>query len=144
MSERDRVWPSTFRVPWRQSGCCFLALLLLLADFAASPTLTGLSSRVVSAADAKPPVDARLLWRTGQYAECVDATAATLAKTETDEAARLLKLQAEMELGRYADALATLDAGLKKLPASVLLRWFGRDVCRYNQQAERAATLETQ
>ncbi len=82
------------------------------------------------------------LFRTGQYAECIEVTTKSLAKNEFDESQRVLKLRAEMELGLYAEALATLDAGLKKVSYSIDLRWFGRDACRVNQQAERVEKFD--
>ncbi len=54
------------------------------------------------------------LFRTGQYAECVDATALAIRESEFNENLRVLKLRAELELGRYVDATETLDATLKK------------------------------
>ena len=82
------------------------------------------------------------LYRTGKYAKCVTAAENELAKHEFNENFRLLKLRAEMELGRYADAAVTLDAALKKFGNSIELRWLGREVCRFNNQPERAAKLD--
>ncbi len=84
------------------------------------------------------------LWRIGQYAACADSAAVAIEENAYNESFRLLKLRAEMELGRFADALATLDAALKQFPQSLQLRWYGIDVCRYNQQAERAARLDAE
>ena len=84
------------------------------------------------------------LFRTGQYTECVDATAVAIRESEFNENLRLLKLRAELELGRYADAAETLDAGLKKFTTSIELRWLGRDVWRFNGQPERATELENE
>jgi tetratricopeptide (TPR) repeat protein len=95
-----------------------------------------------SSAAAADLVATNNLFRTGKYAECVDEATEALADSPTHETFRLLKLRAEMELGRYADALATLDAGLKALPYSLQLRVAGRSVCRFNGQAERAARLD--
>ena len=81
------------------------------------------------------------LFRAGKYAECVAGTAAEIENARYSENLRLLKLRAEMELGRYPDALKTLDAALKDFPTSIQVRWMGRDVCRFNQQAERAADV---
>ena len=82
------------------------------------------------------------LFRTGEYAKCVTGTAAEIENAQYSENLRLLKLRAELELGRYGDALKTLDAALKDFPTSIQLRWLGRDVCRFNQQPERAAQFE--
>ena len=84
------------------------------------------------------------LFRTGQYTECVDATAVAIRESEFNENLRLLKLRAELELGRYADASETLDAALKKFTTSIELRWMGRDVWRFNGQPERAVELENE
>ncbi len=84
------------------------------------------------------------LFRTGQYAECVEATALAIRESEFNENLRVLKLRAELELGRYADAAETLDAALKKFTTSIELRWWGRDVCRFNGQPERAIELENE
>src|SRR5438045_5011621 len=91
---------------------------------------------VTSSAAAADLVATNNLFRTGQYAECVDEAAKALEESPSHETFRLLKLRAEMELGRYPDALTTLDAGLKALPYSLQLRIVGRDVCRFNGQAE--------
>src|SRR5262245_55781032 len=71
---------------------------------------------------------ANQFFRTGKYAECVDATTKALEENPFTEPFPILRLRAQMQLGRYADALATLDAGLAKFPASVQLRWLGREV----------------
>jgi tetratricopeptide (TPR) repeat protein len=82
------------------------------------------------------------LFRTGQYAECVEASAKAIGESEFNENHRLLKLRSELELGRYADAAETLDAALKKFGSSIELRWIGRDVSRFNGQPERVAAFE--
>ena len=61
-------------------------------------------------------VEATQLFRTGKYAECVQAAEKAIAANDFSENYRLLKIRAEMELGRYADALKTLDAALKRFP----------------------------
>ncbi|MEX2173501.1 MAG: tetratricopeptide repeat protein [Pirellulaceae bacterium] len=81
------------------------------------------------------------LFRSGQYAECAASAAEGIAESQFNENFRLLKIRAEMELGRYADALTTLDESLQKFPASIQLRCLGRDVCRLNAQTERADKL---
>lgn len=82
------------------------------------------------------------LFRTGQYAEAVEAATKGISASEFNEPVRLLKMRAEMALGRYPDAAETLDSALKKFPYSIELRWWGRDVCRFNNQPERAKELE--
>ena len=84
------------------------------------------------------------LWRTGQYAACADAAAKASDENQYNENYRLLKLRAEMELGRYSAAVTTLDAALADFPQSIQLRWLGIDVCRFNGQADRAAKLQAE
>jgi tetratricopeptide (TPR) repeat protein len=95
--------------------------------------------RSVHAADL---VSANQLFRKGDYAECVEATAKGIEENPFTDQFPILKLRAEMQLGRYADALVTLDAALQKFPTSVQLRWLGRDVCRFNGMLARATELD--
>ena len=56
------------------------------------------------------------LFRSGKYVECLDAATKAVADSDFSENFRLLKLRAEMELGKYPEALKTLDAALQKFP----------------------------
>lgn len=84
------------------------------------------------------------LFRGGQYAECVQACEQAIRENDFSENFRLLKIRAEMELGRYAQARQTLEAALSRFPASLQLRWLGRDVYRYNGQLDRARQLDVE
>jgi tetratricopeptide (TPR) repeat protein len=84
------------------------------------------------------------LFRGGKYAECVASCEKAIAENDFSENYRLLKIRAEMELGRYEAALKTLDEGLTRFPYSLQLRWQGREVCQFNRQAERAARLDVE
>ena len=56
----------------------------------------------------------------------------------------LLKVESELARGKYAEALATLEAGVRRYPSSVALRWLGIGVSRYNgRDDDAAAELET-
>jgi tetratricopeptide (TPR) repeat protein len=112
-----------------------LRSLLLLSSFA-------LYTVLASSAVAADLFEATQLYRTGKYTECVAATEKLVADNEFSENTRWLKIRAEMEIGRYVDALRTLDVALKRFPQSIYLRWLGRDVCRFNGQADRAKKLE--
>lgn len=79
------------------------------------------------------------LFQSGKYVECVDALAQAIATTPFQESFRVLKLKAELELGRYPESLVTLEEALKKFPNSIELRWLGRDVCRFNNQSQRVS-----
>src|SRR5687767_5451844 len=84
------------------------------------------------------------LFRSGKYVECVQSAEKAIAENDFSENYRLLKLRAEMELGRYAEALKTLDEGLKRFPYSLQLRWLGREVCQFNRQPERSEKLDVE
>ncbi len=82
------------------------------------------------------------LFRTGEYAACVEATTKAITENSVNQEYRPLQIRAEMELGRYADAAKTLDAALRLFPVSIELRWLGRDVFRMNNQPQRVRQLE--
>lgn len=84
------------------------------------------------------------LFRTGKYADCAAASEKAITENDFSENYRLLKIRSEMELGRYAEALKTLDEALKRFPYSLQLRWLGREACQFNRQPERAAKLEVE
>jgi tetratricopeptide (TPR) repeat protein len=100
-----------------------------------------LASTSLRAADL---AEATQLFRSGKYTECVQATDKAIAENDFSENYRLLKLRAEMELGRYPEALKTLDEALRRFPYSLQLRWLGRDVCQFNRLPERAAKLDVE
>ncbi|MFO0820616.1 MAG: peptidase MA family metallohydrolase [Pirellulales bacterium] len=90
------------------------------------------------------PLTFHQLYRVGRYTEAIEGAGKAVTASYYDESAWTVKINSELELGRYADALATLDAGLAKLPNSLRLRYLGRDVCRFNGQLERQSKLETE
>lgn len=96
---------------------------------------------VAGAADLR---QATRLFHSGQYAECIDLCQEGLAENEFNEAFPLLKLRAELELGRYAEAMLTFDAAQKAFPKSLRVRWLGRQVVRFNRQAELVSALDEQ
>ena len=115
--------------------------------FSSLPFLIALATLVAATAfpvstDGADLREVTKLFRSGQYGDCIEGAAEAIDQGETSEALRVLKIRAEMELGRYPDALRTLEEGLARFPTSVQLRWYGRDVLRHHQQADRAATLD--
>ena len=110
-----------------------------VAGCLAAAVLAGFLSSSAFSADQLECVQ---LLRAGKYAECAQGAAEGIAQSEFNENLRLLKIRAEMELGRYTDAKKTLDEALTRFPQSIQLRWSGRDVCRFNQASERAEQLE--
>lgn len=83
--------------------------------------------------------EAERLYKSGQYAECIELTAAAIADGDFSETWRVLKIQAELATGRYTDANKSLKLALDRYPASVRLRWIGGDVHRFNGNGELAA-----
>ena len=82
------------------------------------------------------------LHRTGKYVECADECGKSIEQGTFNENIPALKLRCELELGRYPEALKTLDASLERFSSSIQLRWIGRDVCRFAGQPERATKFE--
>lgn len=116
------------------SGWCLYLLPCLLAG------LLGLNANRLPAAE-EPP-DLNQLFRTGQYARCLEAAAKAVTTHEYEEAPRLFKLRSELELGKYAEALATFDAALMRFNKSIELRWWGLEAVRFNDQPARVKQLE--
>lgn len=119
----ERRFRRTFR-QWHRPAAVLVVFAAATAAFAADPV---------------PPLD---LFRTGKYAECVAAAATMIAADDVRETSRLLKIQAELELGRYEEAAKTLEAALKRFPYSIELRWLGRTVARFYNQPQRVTQLD--
>ena len=100
MGQTRRVFRRTGSVPMdRQSAR--RGVMRAVAGCLAAAVLAGLLSPAAFAADQLECVQ---LLRAGKYAECVQGAAEGIAQSEFNENLRLLKLRAEMELGRYTDA----------------------------------------
>ena len=88
--------------------------------------------------------EAEKLFRTGQYDECAKLAADEIREAGWNERWYVLKIDAEMARGKYAEALKTLGAGRRRFPSGIALRWAGLDVLRYNgKQEDVADELET-
>ena len=100
---------------------------------------------ILSAAAGMAPaadiVQAHRLYQSGKYAACIEAAAKAIEASEPSENWPLIKIRAELALGRYPDAQKTLDKALARFQASIQLRWLGREVSRFNRQPDRAAEL---
>ena len=109
--------------------CVPLLLLLLVVS-----RWSGLSRPLVAA-----EIDqAQLLFNSGKYAECIEAAARGIEDRSWRESWWVLKARAELETGRYCDALVTLEKALDRFPSSIALRLLGRQVYRFNDWPERA------
>jgi hypothetical protein len=126
-----------------QSGCptsrlsrrrttCPLALAILLSLTPALPTF---------AADL---AEAEAHLRAGRYEEAAKLAAQETASGSWVERWHLIKIRAEMAQGLYPAAQASLEDGLRRLPASLALLLLGRDVYHLNgKDAEADAMLDT-
>jgi tetratricopeptide (TPR) repeat protein len=100
--------------------------------------LAGGDSRDAAAADLS---EAFTLFHAGKYDECIAATSATIEQGDFSEDWRILQIEAQLALGRYADAADTLKAALERYASSVRIRWVGVDVLRDNGQSEQAEKM---
>jgi tetratricopeptide (TPR) repeat protein len=77
----------------------------------------------------------------GKYEDAITLAAEAIEEGDASEEWFHAKLDAEMALGRFADAAATLATALEAYPTSIRLRWIGRDVHRFNGDTERGDEL---
>ena len=125
------VWRAS-RVAYRQVPILlFVVLTIVLLSFS-SPV------RAVTLQEAHE------LYYAGKYDKCLEQTGEVIELGVYNENWWLLQIRCQMETGRHAAALQTLDAGLKKFSSSVKLRYAGIAVCRMNGDADRAQTLITE
>ena len=85
--------------------------------------------------------EARGLYHSGKYADCIRVAEETIERMAWQESWRHLKIRAELALGQYADALASLEAAMERFPTSIRLRLIGCDVYRFNSRPEQAGKL---
>lgn len=114
-----------------------LAKIALLSAFAALLLSAGQAGSNAAAAELS---ECREMLRTGQYAECIAATAEAFVKRRYGESWPVLQAEAEMALGRYGEALRTVELGVERYSWSIRLRWLGRDAALRNGQPELAET----
>src|SRR3954465_4612072 len=74
------------------------------------------------AARAQQSDDIRKLYRTGQYDQCIAASARVIDQGRDDEDPFIYKMRSELATGKYADAKKTLDTGLARDPSSARIR----------------------
>lgn len=82
--------------------------------------------------------DATQLILAGKYEECVDLAAAEIARGVQFEPWRHVKAEAELTLGRYADALDTVEEGMAAYPRSLRMRLWAREAYLFNNRTEAA------
>jgi len=81
---------------------------------------------------------ARKAFQGGRYRACLKACDEAIEDTSWLETAWRLKIQAQMELGEYPQALATYEAAMRRFGSSIQLRWIGARVHRFNRQPDKA------
>lgn len=101
------------------------ALVLSLAASAAGATLG----------------EAEKLYRTGKYAECIDACKEMIREGEGSEEIWGLRIRAELTVGRYAEAYQTFAAAIDRYDASIELRWLGHEVFLVNDRPGDARAI---
>ncbi len=113
-----------------------------------------LSPGIAAAEPAEPPSSSRpsgdaatdleealALLRAGEYTACARRAAAKIEGGTATETWRFLKIRAELAVGAYSEALASLEDALRRYRSSLRLRVVGRDVYRYNGQDGKADEL---
>ncbi|MCA9022051.1 MAG: tetratricopeptide repeat protein, partial [Planctomycetaceae bacterium] len=83
------------------------------------------------------------LFRTGEYQKCINTAEAAILKKSYGSEWPLLKAQAELAVGQYAEARQTIDAGLKRYSWSLPLRLLAVQIYQLNNEHEAAATFLT-
>jgi tetratricopeptide (TPR) repeat protein len=107
-----------------------LTALLLVVCFAA-----------VAPASAAELDDARKLFRSGKYSECIEACTKGLEDNPWVEAWWVLKIRAELTTGQYPLALKTYEAAIDRHAGSMPLWLLGQEALRYNDRAKDADIL---
>ena len=94
-----------------------------------------------SASVADDLADARELFQTGRYLECIQASEAAIDDRTWNETWWHLKIRSELMVGQYSQSMATLRGGLTRHPSSIQLRLLGQGVFRFNNQIPLAALM---
>ncbi|MFN3150226.1 tetratricopeptide repeat protein [Bremerella sp.] len=92
----------------------------------------------IASASAATLSEAKDLYRTGDYAKCIEVAAEEIEGGRTFIDWYVLKTECELTLGRYADAAQTMDDARKISPTSLRLLWLEREVRNYSGQSNRA------
>ena len=108
-----------------------LALLLCAAGF-----LSGIITAEAADIDA-----GNKLFLKGQYTECIRMAKGAVDASPWDEDWPRLLAKAQLAVGKYPEALATVDNAIKHSRASLWTRLLAYDVYRANGQTNRAATM---
>ena len=115
------VWPSTRRV----TVCIFaVGVLVSILSFASQEARS-----------------AEELFYAGEYAECLAKAKAEVDRGVWNERWPTLLAKSQMTLGRYTDALLTIDKALQRYRSSLSLHLLAADVYRANGLEEKATEI---
>jgi tetratricopeptide (TPR) repeat protein len=85
--------------------------------------------------------EAKTYFRTGEYAKCIDAAKKQIENGSLPEDWRIFKIESELALGRYKDALASIEEAKTTYPFSIRVLWLEREVRRYNGESPKAKEI---
>ncbi|WP_196782094.1 tetratricopeptide repeat protein [Bremerella volcania] len=120
-------------VPLSMRVCSLASLLAVMGVFLGQANV-----------HAETLTEAKDLFRTGEYAKCVEVAAQEIEGGRTFVDWYVLKTESELTLGRYADAAQTIDDAKKVSPTNLRLLWLERDVRRFNGQSNQAKEVLAQ
>lgn len=83
--------------------------------------------------------DCEALLNSGEYQACIEKTDAAIQKKTYGSEWPLLKVQAELAIGQYAEAKQTIDAALKRYSWSLPLRLKAHEIYQLNNEHAAAA-----
>ncbi len=86
-------------------------------------------------------LECQQMLNTGQYAECLTATADAIERRSYGEEWPILKATAEIKLGQYKAAAETIAAGTERYSWSIRLRMLAHSNCRILGDSEQAEQL---
>lgn len=84
--------------------------------------------------------DCQTAWQTGDYARCLELATAAIEARSYGEEWPILKARAELALGKYPEALASVAAGIERYSWSVRLQQLRIEAALANGNRELAAT----
>jgi len=96
---------------------------------------------LVQVSQSAETVDAATLFNSGKYEDCIRACDEGLEQRSWRESLWRLKIQAQMETGQYKEAFATYEAAVERFSSSIRLRMAGVEICRLNDQTDRAELM---
>jgi tetratricopeptide (TPR) repeat protein len=97
--------------------------------------------QIAAVADAATILECQQLLNKGQYAECLTAATDAIERRSYGEEWPILKATAEINLGQYKAADATIEAGTERYSWSIRLRMLAHSNCRILGDREKAERL---